>query len=127
MRSSGTARLAPVNCLAERLERDIVSRGLLPGDRYLTAAEAGRELGVSAATANRAMRLLAARDVLNRERSRGTFIGPAVSSGHSFSVRTVFILMRLEDKDYSTASSAAILDAVRVALGDVNIQFAFVP
>jgi DNA-binding LacI/PurR family transcriptional regulator len=116
---------APLTRLAERLERDIVYRGLVAGDRYLTAAEAGKELGVSAATANRAMRLLAARAVLSRHRNRGTFVGPAISESRTFSVRTVFVLMRAEDKDYA-GSLANILHAIRDELGDVTVQFGFI-
>ena len=45
----------------------------------------------------------------------------------AFAVRTVFVLMRAEDKDYAIPPSAEILHAIRVELGDVNVQFGFVP
>jgi DNA-binding transcriptional regulator YhcF (GntR family) len=66
--------------LADRLEGDIRRRGLRPGDRYLTAAEASREFSVSSMTAHRAMQSLAERNVLVRLRSRGTFVGPSMGA-----------------------------------------------
>jgi DNA-binding LacI/PurR family transcriptional regulator len=65
--------------LGERIAADIRQRGLRPGDRYLTAAEVGRLLGVSTMTANRAMQALADRGLLIRGRRTGTFIGDGFS------------------------------------------------
>jgi DNA-binding transcriptional regulator YhcF (GntR family) len=62
--------------MAGILERDIGRKGLRPGDPYLTATEASQMLGVSRMTANRALNLLARRQLLTRHRSRGTFVGP---------------------------------------------------
>jgi len=58
--------------LAKRIEGDIRSRGLQEGDRYLTAADAGLMLGVSAATAHRAMNLLVQKQFLTRRHGRAT-------------------------------------------------------
>ena len=63
--------------LADRLEKDIHRRGLSVGDLYLTASKAAEQLGVSRMTANRALNVLARRNLLIRHRSRGTFVGPA--------------------------------------------------
>ena len=109
MTSSDTSLLAPINRLAERVERDIHTKGLSYGDRYLTAAEAAREFGVSTATANRAMKLLAAREVLSRERSRGTFIGPAVTQAKITQIRTIVVLFRADDEGDLASVSSALL------------------
>ncbi|HOZ47737.1 MAG TPA: substrate-binding domain-containing protein [Candidatus Hydrogenedentes bacterium] len=61
--------------LAAIIEQNIRSRGLHPGDRYLTAREAAEMLGVSPMTANRAMHELADRDVLVLKHGAGTFVG----------------------------------------------------
>jgi len=64
--------------LAKQLEQDIHRRGLCEGDPYLTADNVSALLGISRMTANRAMNVLANRQILVRHRSRGTFVGPAV-------------------------------------------------
>ncbi|HWB54275.1 MAG TPA: hypothetical protein VG722_08780 [Tepidisphaeraceae bacterium] len=119
---------APVHRLVDRLVRDITSKGLAEGDRYLTAVEAGRKLGVSAATANRALRVLADRSVLIRERSRGTFIGPAAIVNRNVpTVRTVYVLSHIEDTTSSPQLFNTIIQAIRDEMGDVNVQFGLVP
>jgi DNA-binding LacI/PurR family transcriptional regulator len=67
---------------AEKLRRHIRSCGLQPGDRYISADEAGTLLGESVMTAQRAMAFLASEDVLDRRAGTGTFIGPA-AAGHA--------------------------------------------
>ena len=73
---------ASAHRLAHRIEADIRSRGLRPGDQYLTAEKAGRALGVSTATASRAMKLMAERDMLIRYRNRGTFVRSRSAAKH---------------------------------------------
>ena len=75
--------------LAERLESDIRGRCLSPGNRYLTAEESARMLGTSVATANRALRILAERDIVVRRRNSGTFIGPAIHSEEPVSQQAI--------------------------------------
>lgn len=65
-----------VERLAVELLADIRSRGLKPGDRYLTAEQARRMLQARKSTVNSAMRRLANRDILVRKQRAGTFIGP---------------------------------------------------
>ncbi len=64
----------PLSPLAQRIVEDIQRRGLGPGDRYLTAVEAGARFGVSPATANRALGLLAQHGVVERRPRHGTRI-----------------------------------------------------
>ncbi|MEX0642761.1 MAG: substrate-binding domain-containing protein [Pirellulales bacterium] len=66
--------------LADRLESDIRGRCLTPGHKYLTAEESALMLGTSVATANRALKILAERDIVVRRRNCGTFVGPAMQS-----------------------------------------------
>ena len=72
-----TRYISRVDKLAELLREDINRRALQVGDHYMTAAQAGQMLSVSAVMANRAMNVLAERRLLVRQRRRGTFIGPA--------------------------------------------------
>lgn len=62
--------------MAEQVVADIRDRGLVSGDRYLTAEEARSNFQVGKGLINDALKLLADRQVLIRKRRAGTFIGP---------------------------------------------------
>lgn len=66
-----------VDALERMMLQDVRDRGLLPGDKYLTASEAQELFGVRTTVVNDAMRRLAERNILVRQRRSGTFIGPA--------------------------------------------------
>lgn len=117
----------PVRQLAWRLEADIRSRGLKPGDRYLTSTEAARMLGVSASTANRAMRVLAKRNLIESRPRRGTVIGAGLNNGHD----TVTALDRIEvllasdlEPDYA---SGELLGGIQQVLPGVTVQVNYLP
>lgn len=134
---STTADLANVAVLARKLEQEILARGLRAGDRYRTAADAAVMLGVSTASAHRAMSVLVRKRLLVRHRGRGTFVGPAVpASAPPIVVRTAFVLIPEALKDVSALPFDVILDSLRAGLastlklpegGGVNVQFSFIP
>ncbi len=78
---------------AKKIESDLQLRGLAKGDRYISAEEAGAAVGVSMATADRAMRTLTERGVLIRQRGRGTFVGPRAFENGSPHVKSIQIFM----------------------------------
>jgi len=78
---------------ARRLTDDLQWRGLSPGERYISAEEAGKMLGVSMATADRAMRVLTEQEILIRQRGRGTFVGPKLVPEEVTDVRSIQIMM----------------------------------
>ena len=73
MSSNATTSVA----VAKSILMDIQDKGLLPGDRYLTAQDAGLLFQVRKSVANEAMRHLAERALLVRRRKAGTFVGPS--------------------------------------------------
>ena len=78
---------------AKKIEKDLQFRGLTEGERYISAEEAGTEIGVSMATADRAMRMLTEKGVLIRQRGRGTFVGPKAFETVAPHVKSVQIFM----------------------------------
>ena len=100
--SSTDTPTSSLHHLASRLEQDIRQRGLWAGDRYLTASEAAELLGVSTATAHRAMQVLAQRRMLVRHPSRGTFVGPHFEMKQNTMIRTVCALMPAPALDRDT-------------------------
>jgi len=113
--------------VAKRLEGDLRSRGLQQGDRYLTVADAALMLGVSNATAHRAMSILVRKKLLIRQHGRGTFVGEGIGQKRAARVRTVYILMPEADRDVSSIQLEDMMDSLRARLGGVNVQFCFIP
>ncbi|XAL98879.1 substrate-binding domain-containing protein [Phycisphaeraceae bacterium D3-23] len=78
--SINQARISPsAEAMAQQVVTDIRDRGLVSGDRYLTAEEARSNFRVGKSLINDALKLLADRQVLIRKRRAGTFIGPRFS------------------------------------------------
>lgn len=114
--------------VARRLEGDIRARGLRPGDRYLTVAEAALMLAVSPATAHRAMDLLVERNLLVRHHGRGTFVGEGVGKSLPGRVRTVYLLTP-EDQEglNNTFLDAVLVHGIRSRFKGVSVQFCYLP
>lgn len=107
------------------LEEDIRRRDLKIGDRYITAQEAAEMLGVSRATAQRAMKILGDSQKLLRRRSLGTFIGPGAVNQSNSKVRTVYIIS--PEEEYNSAWASWMSRGIRRASGSTNVNFGVVP
>ncbi len=118
--------ISSIAALARQIEADVLRRGLGPGDRYLTAAEAGCLLGVSTTTAGRAMKLLAERRKLVRRRNAGTFVGPGFAPA-SVTVRTVHVLMPAAVRYTTGVVFDVLLDALRRSIERASIHVSFLP
>lgn len=121
-----TTDISIVQTVAERIERDIRARGLAPGDRYLTGVEAGSMLGVSPATANRAMSLLMQRELLVRRRRSGTFIGPRLGGDRASAVRSVYVLAP-EHQAEDMPQADLLMRGIRDGMPGVSVHFGFLP
>ncbi|MBN2293375.1 MAG: substrate-binding domain-containing protein [Pirellulales bacterium] len=116
-----------VGHIANRLEADIRGRGLRQGARYLSTVDAGRMLGVSPATAHRAMQLLVDKNLLVRRTRSGTFVGPAAGTDIAHRIRTIQVLTTPEKRAYASAYASHLLRGLGRAIPDVNVQFTFIP
>jgi hypothetical protein len=118
-----------IEAIATRLEQDILRRGLRHGDRYLTAAEASKFFSVSPITANRAMQLLAERDMLTRQRSRGTFVGPKFQNENvdNPGVDVLHIMMAMDYRASQPDSTDALVDCFVRTLPGTVIEVQFLP
>jgi len=112
---------------AQRLEKDIRQKGLTAGARYLTAAEAGRMLGVSTATAHRAMAILARQEMLVRRRNSGTFVGPHFAGPPRRRLRTLYVILSDAKRDRIEYPFDLLVQGVRSHLSEVNVQINFLP
>ncbi len=116
---------------AEALERHIRLSGLKPGDRYITAEEAGRLLGKSVMTAQRAMTLLAQRNLLERRPKAGTFIAEAATT--KADLKCIHLLLpeqfMNEEKSMESYWNRVHLEisGMRSVLPNLSVQFNFIP
>lgn len=113
--------------LAQRLEEKIRTRGLAPGDRFITASEAGRVLGVSTATAHRSMKILVDREVLIRYPSRGTFVGPRFKTDTPVKLKVINILSASSDKIVADFPVDMIIQGIRTHFPDTSVQLNYLP
>ena len=119
-----TLNSSTIDRIASELTGDIRRRGLRPGDRYLTAAEASKVFDVSSMTMHRAMTLLAKREVLVRQRSRGTFVGPKFAhNGHDRQVLDVLhLVMAMDYHRTQSFSSDVLVDYFSQSLPGVTVE-----
>jgi len=112
---------------ADKLERHIRACGLKPGDRYITTEEAGKLLGMSVVITQRAMALLARRNILDRRPKAGTFIGEGVGGD----LRTVNIHFFAPEQSRAESEMQTNyweqIDGMRSVLGHLSAHFHFVP
>jgi DNA-binding LacI/PurR family transcriptional regulator len=106
------------------IHRDISARSLRTGEPYLTSREAGKMLGVSVLTANRALKKLADRQVLVRQRRRGSFVGPQAQLLKEPGKGLVHVLV--PEHLYRTWNHLGpMMLGLRRQLPDVDVQFNF--
>ena len=112
--------------VAKQIEMDFIRKGLRPGDRYFSATEAGVMLGVSQATADRAMRILANENKLIRKPRGGTFIGPSVEpSAHPVKVKAMYVFYAAGMEE--ALSFGVITKSIYDNFGEVGIQLISIP
>ncbi len=126
MATSTTNNNSRVHQLAKRLEGDIRRRGLVDGDQYLTAAQAGEMMVVSTTMAQRALRILAEKKILVRRRNAGTFVGPGLEEEGGTIVRNIHVLLS-EGTDTKLVRPDQLMDGIRAAIPGVGVNFNFMP
>ena len=67
-------RIPRAVALADKIQEEIESRGMKPGDSFMTTAETARMHRVNTATANHALQILAHRGLIERRQRVGTII-----------------------------------------------------
>ena len=119
--------LSNLRLLARRIEGEIRSRSLREGERFMTTEEVGQMLGVSGATAHRALNYLVKRKLLVRQHGRGTFIGPNAGTTQRVELQTVYVLLPDDQREFASLELDDMVEAIRSHVGRVNVQLSFLP
>ncbi|MBI9016914.1 MAG: GntR family transcriptional regulator [Phycisphaerae bacterium] len=119
-----------VEVLAERLEHDIRERGLTSGQRYLIAKDASVLFDENIITVHRAMKMLADRKVLVRQRRKGTFVGPDFqnkSGSPSPTISCMHVVMAMAYYQTSGMPANALIEGIKSVLPLIPIQVHYLP
>ena len=124
-RPSASAEQPVVLALAARLERLLDERSLRPGDRFLTAREAARHLGVRQASANRALQVLEHRGRLHRRQRLGAVVAePALAPPV---LTRVHMLVQEERARSASGEEEAVQVGLQRALPGCAVEVAALP
>lgn len=113
--------------LADRIQSDIQTRKLKPGDPYFTTSETARSFQVSGTTANRALQLLSQRRVLVRKQRAGTFIAEPESSESKQTLQRVHLVVHQKFLEREGLLADGILIGLQRELPEAELQFNFLP
>ncbi|MFK7779242.1 MAG: GntR family transcriptional regulator, partial [Gimesia sp.] len=113
--------------LADRIQSDIQSRKLKPGDSYFTTSETARSFQVSGTTANRALQLLTQRRVLIRRQRAGTIIADPATGSSSQSLHRVHLVVHQKYLEVEGLLGDGILIGIQKELPEAELQFNFLP
>ena len=125
--SSGTTTTPRIAQLAEQLVDDIQSRGLQPGARFLTTAEASKLLGVGSSVANRALQLLERRRIIVRQQRSGAFIAGLPLVEESPVLHRVHFLVHQKYLRAEGVGQDEVLLGIERELPGVPVQISFLP
>jgi len=105
---------------------DIRHKALRIGEPYLTAVQVGDMMNISTTMAQRAMNILAEKDILVRRRNAGTFVGMGLEGVDGVLVRTVHVLLP-EDRDSTLVRTEPLLEGIRSVIHGAGVNFNFIP
>ena len=113
--------------LADRIEADIRSRGLQPGQPYLSTEETVRMLQTSTNVVNRALRLLVKRGLLERKQRKGTFVTEPELNSARPALRRVHLLVHRNYLKTEGLMADGLVVGMQGELGRAELQFNFMP
>jgi DNA-binding LacI/PurR family transcriptional regulator len=120
-------KTSQIPSIMDEIERDIRHRGLHAGERYLTAEEMAENFDVSIASINRAMQVMARRNILVRKRRHGTFIGPAINSNEDVVIKSISFFTQREYRGTNNLPPNSMVDGILSELPQADIHFVFLP
>ncbi|MEX1042919.1 MAG: GntR family transcriptional regulator [Pirellulaceae bacterium] len=124
MKTSAAPRVVQ---LADQILADISNRGLQSGDAYLGTAEAARLLGVSTTVANRALQLLAQRNVLIRRQKSGTFVADGVVPDHPHQIDRIHLVVNETYLSTEGMLADGVIVGIQSVLPGVELEFNHLP
>jgi DNA-binding LacI/PurR family transcriptional regulator/DNA-binding transcriptional regulator YhcF (GntR family) len=113
--------------LVDRIEVDILQRGLTDGDRYLRTAETAKMLGVDSSLANQALQVLVKRQRLLRRPRVGTVIRGSGVSQMTSTIERVNLLSGNRKHTVDIMVDSGELLGLQGELPGARIQFSVVP
>ena len=111
--------------IASRIENDIRSRQLRPGDPYLNTEEVSRLFSINKSTVNRAMQLLAKRHLVLRRQRRGVVIADGIVQATQIPLRRIHLLVHQNYLKTEGTMSDGVLIGLQTALPGIDVGVNF--
>lgn len=121
------SRLPRIEIVARAIEKDIKSKGLKAGDKYMTSLQVARSLKVGNEVANRAMQLLAQRNVIDRRHRAGTFVGAGQLDMDALALKRVHLVVDKQNVETYGVLRDGTISGLHSVLPGCQMQFSFIP
>ena len=121
------SHLPRIEIVARTIEKDIKSKGLKAGDKYMTSLQVARRLKVGNEVANRAMQLLAQRNVIDRRHRAGTFVGSGQLDTDAPILKRVHLVVDRHNVETYGVLRDGTISGLHSVLPGCQMQFSFVP
>jgi len=121
------SKIPRIELIARRIEKDIHAKKLKPGDKYLTTLQVARAFKVGNEVANRAMQLLAQRNVIERRHRAGTFVGTAKLDVNTPVLKKVHLVIEKQNIETYGILRDGTISGLHSVLPGSQIQFSFIP
>ena len=115
-----------INDYVALLEKDIRRRKLAPGDKYYTAAEAGRFLGVAVDIANKTLQVLEKKGVVTRQKKIGTMIADPAREKTDQRLRRIHFLLNTQALLVEGIGNIDILGGLQSVFPVASVNYSFI-
>ncbi len=121
------SKLPRIEIVARAIEKDIASKGLKAGDKYMTSLQVARSLKIGNEVANRAMQLLAQRNIIERRHRAGTFVAAGRLDMDALALKRVHLVVDKQNVDTYGVLRDGTISGLHSMLPGCQIQFSFIP
>ncbi|MBO7708509.1 MAG: GntR family transcriptional regulator [Thermoguttaceae bacterium] len=115
-----------INDYVVLLENDIRKKKLAPGDKYYTAAEAGRFLGVAVDTANKALQVLEKKGAVTRQKKIGTVIADPARGKTDKRLSRIHFLLDAKALSVEGIGNIDILGGLQSVFPVASVNYSFI-
>ena len=116
-----------IELVARKIQEDIKNRRLSTGDKYMTSIQVARTFKIGNEVANRAMQLLAQRNIIERRHRAGTFIADGLTGKEDLVLKRVHLVVEKQNVETYGVLRDGTISGLHSVLPGCQIQFSFTP
>ncbi|MCK4999302.1 MAG: GntR family transcriptional regulator [Anaerohalosphaera sp.] len=116
-----------IELVARKIQEDIKKRRLSAGDKYMTSIQVARTFKIGNEVANRAMQLLAQRNIIERRHRAGTFVADGQTGKEDLILKRVHLIVEKQNVETYGVLRDGTISGLHSVLPGCQIQFSFTP